>query len=173
MNTWTNKCSLTSTWELLLMLKLNLLSVEIVKYIINSRRSRLLSVNPTMSFCGGYSTWIAVDVHFRGAGRRPGKDALVQRFGSCGVLGLFNAGALCLPHLLPKSQLHREDLEQWHPEAETLPGSHYIFYKHPSGSHIVGTVCSAWPIFGREKRSNKHVISQHQSKLNLLIHFRS
>lgn len=53
--------------------------------------------------CGCYTAWVAVDVHFRGAGRRPGKDALVQCFGGCGVLGLFNAGALSLPQLLPKS----------------------------------------------------------------------
>lgn len=56
-------------------------------------------------------TWIAVDVHFRRAGRWPGKDTLVQRFGGCVVLGLLNAGALGLPQLLPESQLHREDLE--------------------------------------------------------------
>lgn len=60
----------------------------------------------------GCNTWVAVDVHFRGAGCWPGKDALGQCFGGCGVLGLFNAGAFRLPHLLPKSQLHCEDLEQ-------------------------------------------------------------
>lgn len=57
-------------------------------------------------------TWVTVHIRFRGAGSWPGKYTFVKSFGSCGVLGFFNAGALRLPHLLPKSQLHREDLEQ-------------------------------------------------------------
>jgi len=76
-----------------------------------------------MTCCCGCSTWVAVDVHFRGAGRWPGKDTLVQRFGGCGVLGLFNAGALSLPHLLPKSQLHCEDLKNY---TTALPTSLWI-----------------------------------------------
>lgn len=58
------------------------------------------------------STWVTVHIRFRGAGCWPGKYTFGESFGSCGVLGLLNAGALRLPHLLPKSQLHREDLEQ-------------------------------------------------------------
>lgn len=67
----------------------------------------------------GFATWVTVDVNFGGAGRRPGEHALIQGFGSCGVLGLFNAGAFCLPHLLPESQLHGEDLEERHEEGRT------------------------------------------------------
>lgn len=67
---------------------------------------------PEHVFVGSYSTWVAVDVHFRRAGGWSGKDALLQRFGGCGVLGLFNAGTFCLPYLLPKCQLHGEDLQQ-------------------------------------------------------------
>lgn len=62
------------------------------------------------------ATWVTVDVDFGGTGCWPGEHALVQGFGSCGVLGLFNAGAFCLPHLLPESQLHGEDLQGRRPE---------------------------------------------------------
>lgn len=56
-------------------------------------------------------TWIAVDVHFWRTGGWSGKDTLLQRFRSCRVLGLFNAGTFCLPYLFPKWQLHSEDLK--------------------------------------------------------------
>lgn len=58
------------------------------------------------------ATWVTVDVDFGGARCWPGEYAFVQGFGSCGVLGLFNAGAFCLPHLLPESQLHGENLPE-------------------------------------------------------------
>lgn len=97
---------------------LQLVPILICKWVILSRNPSKKQ-NKLRCFLLTDFTWIAIDVHLRWAGHRPGKDTLIQSFGGCGMLGLFNAGALGLPDLLPKSQLHCEDLQQRHPEAMT------------------------------------------------------
>lgn len=110
-------------------------------------------------FCWGCTTWVTVDVNFRGAGRRPGEHALVQRFGSCGVLGLFDAGAFCLPHLLPESQLHCEDLEQRSPEGEasTDGGRFYIFNNNNNSLDAVRKMQNVCIRISRETRHGENI----------------